>query len=88
MLKLRRVRTLSDVFAVPVPSRHLVCIGPMQDRTREGLVGTRLLPNSGVVHGSLHNVPGHGSRAGKADIQKRNPCDTTVGSVNNEANQM
>ena len=24
------------------PFRHLVCIGPMQDRTREGLVGTRL----------------------------------------------
>ena len=46
------------------------------------------MPNSGVVHGSLHNVPGHGSRAGKADIQKRNPCDTTVGSVNNEANLM
>ena len=41
MLKLRRVRTLSDVFGVPVPFRHLVCIGPMQNRTREGLVGTR-----------------------------------------------
>ena len=38
--------------------------------------------------GAWQNVPGHGSRAGKADIQKRNPCDTTVGSVNNEANQM
>ena len=53
ILKLRGVRTPSDVFGVPVPFRHLVCIGPMQDRTREGLVGTRLLPNSGAVHGSL-----------------------------------
>ena len=42
ILKLRGVRTLSDVFAVSVPFRHLVCLGPMQDRTREGLVWTRL----------------------------------------------